>query len=792
MQIIKKLQIIIVFCICSICSYAEESLGGLLFTSSEEKVDKRTSLVLFGDKLQKFEDKFTISFDLSIWNSDQFGHIFRVINNKRQEVEFVFVNFYGIDSMYLDFHSPITHKSVQIPVIKEDIDKKNTLHINIHFDLIQDKALITIRNKQYSCSPVGLENPSLLQFAFGLYGLNLDVPQMLVKNLRITAGNGKSYFFPLSESKGDFAIDEKGKIKALVKNPEWIVNKHFYWQAKSKFTVKNEVNVTYDEAENRIGFDGNDSAIYYYPRYNRIETRKIKNSVWQGEKGLLLHSNTFYSSAGDLYQFGGFENHTYSNKISFYEPESKRWTVVNFKGDNISPRFYSAVGDGIRPDEKLIFGGFGNETGREEHGGHNLYDLYVLDLKAKTVTNLWRLEDVPKMQFVPSSNLILSDDKKYFYALCYAHHIAKTVGYLYRFSLADGSYEVTSDSINFNSEDTNTSVNLFYNKQMNEFYVVVQELTVNNLTQVQIFSLLSPPISKAQLDSFAPIQKSRIVFFVVIVLFVLSALWFALWHFFYRKKKHKQQKITYWLPEEKIEKKVPRPSAVYVFGDFIVYDAKGKDISYRFSMKLRALFLLLLLNTTEEAGISTEKLTSTLWSDKDTNSAKNIRGVTINRLRNILEDIDGISLVHQNHQWFFVFESPFYCDYLEYSDILQRLQNSDQGSYPDLLEQMVALVKNGSFLSNVHDVGLDNYKAREEEKLEKLLREYVVYLYGEKQYQKVISISGTYFSVEPLNDEVLNICVKSFNKLGKKEEAKTFLNNYKRNHKILTGEDYQV
>jgi two-component SAPR family response regulator len=279
---------------------------------------------------------------------------------------------------------------------------------------------------------------------------------------------------------------------------------------------------------------------------------------------------------------------------------------------------------------------------------------------------------------------------------------------------------------------------------------------------------------------------------VVIVLFVLSALWFALWHFFYRNKKHKQQKITYWLPEEKIEKKVPRPSAVYVFGDFIVYDAKGKDISYRFSMKLRALFLLLLLNTTEEAGISTEKLTSTLWSDKDTNSAKNIRGVTINRLRNILEDIDGISLVHQNHQWFFVFESPFYCDYLEYSDILQRLQNSDQGSYPDLLEQVVALVKNGSFLSNVHDVGLDNYKAREEEKLEKLLREYVIYLYGEKQYQKVISISGTYFSVEPLNDEVFNICVKSFNKLGKKEEAKTFLNNYKRNHKILTGEDYQV
>ena len=790
MQIIKKLQIIIVCCVCSFCSYAEESLGGLLFTSSEEKVDKRTSLVLFGDKLQKFEDEFSISFDLSIWNSDQFGHIFRVINKQRQEVEFVFVNFYGIDSMYLDFHSPITHKSVQIPVTKEDIDKKKILHINIDFNLKEDRADISIRNKTYSCSPVGLENPSFLQFAFGLYGLNLDVPQMLVRNLRIKEGNRKYFFFPLNESKGNFANDEKKKIKAPVKNPDWIVNKHFYWQAKSKFTVKNEVNITYDEPANRICFDGNDSSIYYFPRYNRLETKEIKKSVLQDEKGLLLHSNTFYSSTGDLYQFGGYENHSYSNKISFYDPENHCWTVVNFKGDNISPRFYSAVGDGVHPDEKLIFGGFGNETGREEHGGHNLYDLYLLNLKAKTITNLWRLEDIPKMQFVPSSNLVLSDDKKNFYALCYAHHIAKTVGYLYRFSLSDGSYEVTSDSINFNSEDTNTSVNLFYNRQMNEFYAVIQELTDNNTTQVQIFSLLSPPITRARLDSFAPIQKSYIVFFVLIVLIVLSALGLALWHFFFRKKEISGNIISHWLPEEPIEKRTPRPSSVYVFGNFTVYDAKGMDISYRFSMKLRSLFLLVLFNTSEDTGISTEKLTSTLWSDKDANSAKNIRGVTINRLRNILEDLDGITLVHQNHQWFFVFESPFYCDYLEYSDILQRLQNSAQMSYPDLLEQLVTIVKNGSFLSNVHDAGLDKYKAREEEKLEKLLREYVVYLYEEKQYQKVISISTSYFSVEPLNDEILNICIKSFNKLGKKEEAKTFLNNYKRNHKILTGEDY--
>jgi two-component SAPR family response regulator len=208
-------------------------------------------------------------------------------------------------------------------------------------------------------------------------------------------------------------------------------------------------------------------------------------------------------------------------------------------------------------------------------------------------------------------------------------------------------------------------------------------------------------------------------------------------------------------------------------------------------MKLRALFSLVILNTKDESGISTEKLTSTLWPDKDMNSAKNIRGVTINRLRNILEDIDGITLIHQNSQWFFIFEQSFYCDYLEYSNILHRLQRPDHESYPELMLQLAAIVRSGLFLLSVHDVGIDSYKSKEEEKLEQLLKEYIIYLYAEKQYQKIVLMSTTFFAVEPLNEEILNICIKSFNKLGKKEEAKAFLKNYKRTHKMLTGEEYR-
>jgi two-component SAPR family response regulator len=215
------------------------------------------------------------------------------------------------------------------------------------------------------------------------------------------------------------------------------------------------------------------------------------------------------------------------------------------------------------------------------------------------------------------------------------------------------------------------------------------------------------------------------------------------------------------------------------------------DISYRFSMKLKALFSLVLLYTNNETGISTEKLTSKMWPDKDSNGAKNIRGVTINRLRNILEDIGGISLVHQNSQWFFTFEPPFYCDYLEYSGLLPRLHTGDSESYPALIEELVAIVRNGTFLLSIHDSGIDDKKAKEEEKLAQLLKDYIIYLYKEKQYQKIILVAATFFAVEPLNEKILNICIKSYNKLGKKDKAKTFLKNYKRNYKMLTGEGYK-
>ena len=788
----KALKILFICCLTSLYSYAEESPGGLLFTSGAEKVDKRTSLVIFGDKFQKFEDYFHLSFDLSIWDIKQFGYVFRVINDQKQEVDFVFVNFYGVDKMYLDFHSPITHKSVQIPIPEEAIRKKENLHMDICFYLKEDKAAITFKDSVYTCSPIGLANPSFLQFAFGLYGLNLDVPQMLIRDVCIQTADKKRFCFPLKESEGNFAWDETGKMKAQAKNPEWIVNKHFHWQTNSNFELEGKASITYDEVNNRIIIINNDSIQYYYPRYEKTETSRLTAIPDEYiPDDAVLHSNRFFSKTGDLYQFGGYTNHSFLNTVTKYNPEEKIWKPVDLSGDEISPRFYSSVGNGINPDEKLIFGGFGNETGKQEHGGRNLYDLHSLNLEQRNITKLWDFQNRSDNVFIPCKNLILNKEKTHFYTLCYPHHIPDTKMYLYCFDLQNGSYSIVSDSIHLISEDMNASVNLFYNETLNEFYAVASEFNDNNKTNIRIYTLLSPPFLKTQPS---PLQNNSWRLALIMVFFIAISIAVIVLKIVSKKKKDREQPKLLPLQKEMVKNNDKQTkSAFYVFGDFTVFDRRGKDISYRFSTKFRSAFSLILIYTTNNTQISTEKLTLNLWPEKNVNKAKNIRGVTVNRLRNILSDIDGITLIHENSHWFFVFDQPFYCDYLEYHSLIDQLQHQQDkdDSYEVLMDKLISVVSNGTMFLNLQEAWIDSFKSKEDENLELLLRNYIFYLYENEQYNKLIATAQAFFNIEPLNNEIMDICMKSYQKLGKKEQAQLFFTRYKETYKMLMGEEFK-
>jgi hypothetical protein len=75
--------------------------------------------------------------------------------------------------------------------------------------------------------------------------------------------------------------------------------------------------------------------------------------------------------------------------------------------------------------------------------------------------------------------------------------------------------------------------------------------------------------------------------------------------------------------------------------------------TYMFSTKLKQVFCVI-LQYSEDDGIASQRLGDILWPDKPTDKVKNSRGVTMNHLRKVLVELDGIKLIYKRGRFRFV------------------------------------------------------------------------------------------------------------------------------------------
>ncbi len=59
-----------------------------------------------------------------------------------------------------------------------------------------------------------------------------------------------------------------------------------------------------------------------------------------------------------------------------------------------------------------------------------------------------------------------------------------------------------------------------------------------------------------------------------------------------------------------------------------------------------------------------------LWPDKEGEKLKNSRGVTINNLRKVLSELDGIELIYENGYYRLTHTPELHCDYINFVEIL--------------------------------------------------------------------------------------------------------------------------
>jgi len=833
----------IVFAFIMLLSAFESKSQGLQFNSNDSLLSKRTSYSVFKADQPTFNDHLYISFDLSLWDNEHLGYILNITDTKN--------NSYSLSSIYngspfLNFNIDSKSNKIKIPLALNQLKKRNWMPVKINIDMKANTVAIFINGKWYRAGGFNFEGSITPKIYFGKNEQYSDVPKMAIRNLTI-ADDSKSYSFPLNEWSGEDVYSSDGNNSGIVENPVWLINESYFWAPRITRSFKEVAGINFDVAAQKLLMFKSDSLLSYDVQRNFLSAQAYQNkcpvplhlgkSIINTKENKLYayetlkapkpapsmasldlaslkwdivgngtiteqrhHHNIFYDNKEEnFYLFGGYGSYSYYKDFFEYNKKADSWNKIPFGGDKIMPRFFSGFSQADENNDVYIFGGFGNESGNQVVGGMHFYDLYCVNLATRTIKKCWQIKP-PAEDFVAANNLIISADKKYFYALCYAHEKPRTSLRLYKFSIKNGSYEAVSGSIPAKGERIETDVNLFYNPKQEIFYCAIQEFTTPDNSTVRVYSLASPPVRE---KDYLASQHANVAsgwylkiwapwwLLILIIILATAAL------FYFRRKR----KVTEAVPEDTdrdqsviaIHKKEDekRANAIYLLGDFTVYDKHSRDITYMFSPKIKQLFILVLLNSRDESGVVSKKISTTLWPDKDVSKTKNIKGVTINHLRNIIADIEGIELTFLNDTYCFKLSDTLFCDYFIVTGAIEHLSSAAKHPEETILDNF-ELVARGGLLQHIPETWLDDIKLNYEELLMPQLLPEVRKVYEGGDFRKTIEITRVVLNIDPFSDEAIKYKLKALRRTKGIEYAHKVYNDFIAEYEKSLGEAYVV
>ncbi|MDD4970866.1 MAG: hypothetical protein PHT07_15675 [Paludibacter sp.] len=820
--------------------------SGLKFNGSERLIDERTSYDVFGNKSPLFSEKLDISFDISLLEPSHFGYIVRIKNN---EADKTYNLSYYIDGSFtlFKFNKEGGKNLITVKLSNEKLQKLNWFRVSIVFDSKNHTLSLSLNNLLFKVNDIHLPQEWRPDICFGRSEYLIDVPSFAIKELSVS-DNSHTYTFLLKESKGNEAHNNKGESFGHISNPVWLINDAYYWSYKKIFKSARIAGCNFDTKTDNLYIFNRDSLITYNVRTgNKISEafqEKCPVDIFSGtnfldsdakklyvyevcnekkEKGpnvavldlktkqwsiasyasvymqLHHHSASFdpgnkrYYIFGGFGGFGGFGNMQYSKSLFSYNFSTNKWDSLLLTGDKINPRYFSSMGYRKENNSLYIFGGMGNESGEQVVGRRYFYDLHKINLNDNSVTKLWELS-WNKENVVPVRELIIPNDNS-FYTLCYPEHFSKTFLKLYRFSIKDGSYKILGDSIPIRSEKIKTKANIYYSSNMNCLFAVIQEFDNFDISSViKVYSLTFPPISYEELTLQETKADSNRLIIILILTFLLLGV-STLFILVRRKKKklqEEQEKVFLNTDENNSEQTsqiqhiAPRPNSIYLFGQFRVIDRKNKDITYMFSSKLKQTFLTILQYSLLE-GISSQELSELLWPDKPEDKVKNSRGVTINHLRKIMKELDGIELIYEKGLFkIIILPALCHCDYIRCIEMINA-NTVEQNS-----SEFIDIIRQGKFLKSIDLPEFDSFKENMEKILEPALLMNAEKCFLNEEYSQTIILCDALFYIDPINEDAVYYSIHALTKLRQINEAQKRYFLFVKEYKKMMGKEYPV
>lgn len=227
------------------------------------------------------------------------------------------------------------------------------------------------------------------------------------------------------------------------------------------------------------------------------------------------------------------------------------------------------------------------------------------------------------------------------------------------------------------------------------------------------------------------------------------------------------------------------------FGGLKVIDSEGKDISKKFSPKLKQLFVLILLHSLgDQKGISSKEMSDLLWPGMSPQNAKNIRGTNIQNLKLLLSTCYEFKLVFKDKLWLLEFEEGYFVDFALVED---WLNNAEKNDFPDTLKQLpkiLALLKKGTLFPNMGESWLDAVIDRTSNRIVEYGQQLCQILTDEKLDNLVYEIAEVISINDPLNEPAMRKKINILTRQGKLGLAHTVFDNFVKLYFELYREKY--
>ena len=313
---------------------------------------------------------------------------------------------------------------------------------------------------------------------------------------------------------------------------------------------------------------------------------------------------------------------------------------------------------------------------------------------------------------------------------------------------------------------------LYYARQTNELVSVLRLNTDESHAEVRIHTMLFPPVGVS-----IPDQSPSDTPWLGYLAGGLGALllWLLIWK--YRNGAQSTQ------PLPVVDTAVSGiESQVKILGGFKLTDQEGLDITARLSPKLKEIFLLILLHSVgKKTGISTKRLTDILWPDSTAASAKNNRGVNLQKLRQVLKSMPAVEIRFAENKWEAQLAATTTCD-LEYA--LNLLESNN-------LDTAVGTIT-GPLLPGTSYEWLDAIKVDVHHQLIQLLITQIEAHEHHADWSRVVMLSRSILLIDPVHDDALRHQLRALVQLKKAGQAQATYEQFTDRYKQLYDEPYPI